>query len=68
MQAQRQFFGKAISLVANPLASLAETLSMSGENAVNFFRSIHVERLFLAANGICPGTGLTYTDFIDIGV
>ena len=47
---------------------LAETLSMSGENAVNFFRSIHVERLFLAANGICPGTGLTYTDFIDIGV
>ncbi len=47
---------------------LPETLSLSGESAVRFFNEIHVQKLFFAANGVYPGLGLTYADFIDIGV
>ena len=47
---------------------LPETLSLVGESAVRFFEGIHVPKLFLAANGLHPATGLTYADFIDIGI
>ena len=47
---------------------LPETLSLVGESAIHFFEGIHVPKLFLAANGLHPATGLTYADFIDIGI
>ena len=46
----------------------APTLSLSGERAVNFFEEIRVNKLFIAAVGVSPESGLTFPGFKDIPV
>lgn len=46
----------------------APTLSLTGEKAANFFRQLHVNKLFLAAAGISWGAGLTYPSLSDLPV
>lgn len=46
----------------------APTLSLTGEIAANFFRQLHVDKLFLATAGISWETGLTYPGLSDLPV
>lgn len=44
------------------------TLSLTGEKAADFFRGLHVQKLFLATAGISLKAGLTYPSISDIVV
>jgi DeoR/GlpR family transcriptional regulator of sugar metabolism len=46
----------------------APTLSLTGERAADFFREIHVDKLFLATGGISATLNLTYPGFADLPV
>ncbi|MCD8260575.1 MAG: DeoR/GlpR family DNA-binding transcription regulator [Bacteroides sp.] len=46
----------------------APTLSLTGQKAVDFFNTIHVDKLFLATAGITLKAGLTYPSISDICV
>jgi DeoR/GlpR family transcriptional regulator of sugar metabolism len=46
----------------------APTLSLTGERAADFFREIHVDKLFLATGGISSALNLTYPGFADLPV
>jgi len=46
----------------------APTLSLTGDRAADFFRGVHVDKLFLATGGISPTLELTYPGFADIPV
>jgi DeoR/GlpR family transcriptional regulator of sugar metabolism len=46
----------------------APTLSLSGEKAAQFFKGLHVDKLFLATAGISLKSGLTYPSISDIPV
>jgi len=46
----------------------APTLSLTGEKAANFFRQLHVDKLFLATAGISWEAGLTYPGLSDLPV
>ena len=46
----------------------APTLSLTGDRAADFFRGIHVDKLFLATGGISSTMNLTYPGFSDIPV
>lgn len=42
------------------------TLSISGDNAVEYFHNIYAGKLFLATAGVGPEAGLTYPSFADL--
>jgi DeoR/GlpR family transcriptional regulator of sugar metabolism len=44
------------------------TLSLTGNKAADFFKGLHVQKLFLATAGISLKTGLTYPSISDIPV
>lgn len=44
------------------------TLSLTGEKAADFFRGLHVQKLFLATAGISLKAGLTYPSISDLVV
>lgn len=44
----------------------APTLSLSGDNSVEYFRNIFAGKLFLATAGISVESGLTYPSFADL--
>lgn len=44
------------------------TLSLTGQKAAEFFKDIHVDKLFLATAGISLRSGLTYPSISDIAV
>jgi len=44
------------------------TLSLTGHKAADFFKGLHVDKLFLATAGISPTNGLTYPSINDIDV
>ncbi|MFM6976471.1 MAG: DeoR/GlpR family DNA-binding transcription regulator [Sphingobacteriaceae bacterium] len=44
------------------------TLSLTGQKAADFFKGIHVQKLFLATAGLSLKTGLTYPSISDIVV
>ena len=44
------------------------TLSLTGQKAADFFKGIHVDKLFLATAGISLRSGLTYPSISDITV
>ncbi len=46
----------------------APTLSLTGQKAADYFRDIHVDKLFLATAGIALKSGLTYPGISDIVV
>ncbi len=46
----------------------APTLSLTGQKSADFFQNIHVDKLFLAAEGITLKSGLTYPGISDICV
>ena len=46
----------------------APTLSLTGEKAADFFRQLHVDKLFLATAGISRDAGLTYPGLSDLPV
>ena len=46
----------------------APTLSLTGDRAAEFFREIHVDKLFLATGGISSSLNLTYPGFSDLPV
>jgi DeoR/GlpR family transcriptional regulator of sugar metabolism len=44
------------------------TLSLTGQKAADFFRGLHVQKLFLATAGISLKAGLTYPSISDLVV
>jgi len=44
----------------------APTLSLSGDESVNYFRNIYASKLFLATAGVAVDAGLTYPSFADL--
>lgn len=46
----------------------APTLSLTGEKAADFFKGLHVDKLFLATAGISLKSGLTYPSLSDLVV
>jgi len=44
------------------------TLSLTGQKAADFFKGIHVQKLFLATAGISLKAGLTYPSISDLVV
>lgn len=41
---------------------------LTGEKAADFFKNVHVDKLFLATAGITPEAGLTYPSLSDLPV
>src|SRR6056297_1550941 len=46
----------------------APTLSLTGEKAADFFKNVHVDKLFLATAGVTSEVGLTYPSLSDLPV
>jgi DeoR/GlpR family transcriptional regulator of sugar metabolism len=57
-----------INLVVTGGEFKAPTLSLTGQKAAEFFKDLHVDKLFLATAGISLKAGLTYPSISDIVV
>ena len=57
---------RALPSICRAASSRHQTLSLSGDKSVEYFRNIFAGKLFLATAGVAIDAGLTYPSFADL--